>query len=197
MSDLYNRLDEIKEIIYTLGGDKDRLSTKLGSRSITEAISEDEEANRRFYIRAIFAFIEALVEQHKNLMLELSDKGIVKLPLGAYEAVSEYIYIVKDNGEISPQFKYLQLQRKIKAVYKIAGEAFGEPLNIDFGDQGWKALKSAIKIRDSLTHPKSKKDCFVENEYLDIVESGESWFKNSNKEFVRVAVSHSKKHNWK
>lgn len=197
MSDLYERLDEIKEIIFTLGGDIDKISSQLGSRLITESISEKEETNRRFYIRAVFALIEAIVEQHKKLILELAEKGIVSLPKGAYEALSEFIYIVNDNGKISPQFKYLQLQRKLRAVYKIAGNAFGEPLKIDFGGQGWQSFKSAIQIRDRLTHPKSKKDCYVENEFLETVESGENWFKSLNREFNRVAVSHSENHEWK
>jgi hypothetical protein len=197
LSELYKRLEEIQEIILILGRDNDRLSTNLGSRLITESISEEEGTNRRFYVRAIFAFIEAIVEQHKKLILELAEKRIVTLPKGAYEALSEHIYNVKDNGEIFPQFKYLQLQRKLRAVYKIAGKAFGEPLNINFGGKGWESFQSAIEIRDRLTHPKSKEDCTVENENLDIVESGANWFRGLNKEFVRIAVSHGNTHKWK
>ena len=197
MSESYNRLEEIQEIIYALGGDIERISGNLGDRSITESVSEEQETNRRSYVRAVFAIIEAIVEQHKRLILELGEKEIVTLPKGAREALSEYIYIVKDNGDISPQFRYLQLQRKLRAVYKVAEEVFGDPLDIDFGDQGWESLQKAIQIRDSLTHPKSKNDCDVQNPFLEIVETAENWFKRLNKEFVRIAESHRKKYKWK
>jgi hypothetical protein len=69
MTDLYDRLEEILGVTRVLTADVEQLHPLLGDRSVAAAVSTDEEANRRFYIRAIFALIEALVEQHKRLLV--------------------------------------------------------------------------------------------------------------------------------
>ena len=72
MSDLYTRLEEIQGMNRVLSDDAHRLSTQLGDRSI----QPDEQAGlRRAYVRALFALIEAIVEQHKRLVFAYSGES--------------------------------------------------------------------------------------------------------------------------
>ena len=179
-----------------LTGDVERLRPLLGERSIEAALSDEEEGNRRFYVRAIFALIEAVVEQHKRLLLDLADRPAITLTAGVREALSERMYAVKDNGAVVDREQYLQLQRKLRAVYWAAGEAFGETLGVTFSDQGWGSFRSAVAARDRITHPKSFQDCHVDEDLLDTVDQGHAWFRELNNEFVRVAHAHRGQHNW-
>ena len=179
-----------------LTGDVERLRPLLGKRSVAAAVSDEEEANRRFYVRAIFALIEAVVEQHKRLLLDLADRPAITLTAGVREALSERMYAVKDNGAVVDREQYLQLQRKLRAVYWAAGEAFGETLGVTFSDQGWGSFQSAVDVRDRITHPKSFQDCHVDEDALDTVDQGHAWFRELNNEFVRVAHAHRGQHNW-
>ena len=196
MADLYNRLEEIQGMTRVLTGDVDRLRPLLGERSIQAAVSDDEEANRRFIVRAIFALIEAVVEQHKRLLLDLAERDAITLAAGVREALSEKRYVVKDNGAVLAREQYLQFQQKLRAIYRAAGEAFGQHLDVTFSDQGWVSFQSAVAVRDRITHPKSFADCHVCEDALDLVDQGHKWFRELNNEFVRVAREHRGEHNW-
>ncbi len=196
MSSLYNRIEEIQEMVKILTSDVEYLRPRLGERSIQVALSDSEESNRRFYIRAIFSLIEAVVEQHKRLLLDLADQNMISLGPGVIEALSERAHVIKRNGTVGDRKQYLQLKRKLRAVYHVAGTAFGQTLSVNFGDQGWQSFGEALDIRDRLTHPKTFEDCHVDEDALETVDQGHEWFRNLNNEFVRVASAHREDHNW-
>jgi hypothetical protein len=84
------------------------LRSNLGERSIQVSLTEIEEASRRFYVRAIFSLIEAVVEQHKRLLMDLAERGSITLGPGVREALSERVYVVKENGTVGEREQYLQ-----------------------------------------------------------------------------------------
>lgn len=193
MADLYDRLDEIQGMTRVLAGDVQRLRPLVGEEV---AISEDEEAHRRFYVRAVFALVEAVIEQHKRLLLDLAERGAVSLAPGAREALAEQVPVVRENGTVIYREQYLQLERKLRAVYRAAGDAFGQVLAVDFGDNGWESFRAALDVRDRLTHPKTFRDCDVDEAALETVCRGEVWFRGLNDEFVRAAREHRGIHRW-
>ena len=73
--DLYTRVEEIQGMTRALIDDVNSIKSRLGSRIETDEKSKRSETNRRFYVRAIFALIEAVVEQHKRLLLQLFQEG--------------------------------------------------------------------------------------------------------------------------
>ncbi len=193
MADLYDRLDEIQGMTRVLTEDVERLRPLVGE---DVAISDGEEANRRFYVRAVFALVEAVVEQHKRLLLDLAERGAVRLTSAVREALSEQAPLVKDNGSVVYREQYLQLERKLRAVYRAAEETFGEPLAVSFGDNDWRSFRAALNVRDRITHPKTYQDCHVDGGALDTVNLGHDWFRTLNNEFVRVAREHREAHHW-
>jgi hypothetical protein len=197
MADLYtNRLNEIHGMVRLLTDDVDKLHVLLGERLTEATVTEEQNANRRFYVRAIFALVEAVVEQHKQLLLDLAKSGKITLGVGVYEALSELVYAVKDNGEVFEREQYLTFRSKLRLIYKTAGDVFGVPLQIRFDDQGWSAFRSAIEVRDRITHPKTLLDCHIAGDVLNVVDNGHQWFKGVNNEFVRVARAHKQQNNW-
>ncbi len=196
MSDLYNRIEEIQGMVRVLTADVDFLRPLLGERSIQAAVTEVKAANRRFYVRAVFSLIEAVVEQHKRLLLDLVVREMINLPPGVKEALAEKAYFVKENGTVGEREQYLQLERKLRAVYQAAAEAFEQPLQTTFGDHGWQSFQAALDIRDRLTHPKTFEDCDVDEGDLETVDQGHTWFRELNNEFVRAARAHRGNHHW-
>jgi hypothetical protein len=196
LADLYERLEEIQGMTRILEADVQRLSPRLGERSIQVAVSVAQEANRRFYVRAVFALVEAVVEQHKRLLLDLAERGAVTLGVGVRDSLAERTFVVKDNGSVHERGQYLQLENKLRAVYRAAGEAFGQGLRDTFGDQGWGSFRLALDVRDRITHPKTFENCHVDEVALDTVDAGHTWFKALNGEFVRVAREHRGMNHW-
>lgn len=196
MSDLYDRLEEIQGMVRILTSDVELLRPNLGDLSGQAAVTEAEAAYRRFYVRAVFSLIEAVIEQHKHLLLDLVARGIVTLGQGVSEALSERTYVVRDNGTVGEREQYLQLERKLHAVYRAADEAFGQPLAVTFGDQGWQSFRVGLDVRDRLTHPKTYDDCDVDEDAIDAVDRGHDWFRDLNNEFVRIARLHRASRAW-
>ena len=196
MGDLYDQIEELQGMARVLTEDVERLRPRLGSRNPQDAVCDEEEMSRRLYVRAIFARIEALVEQHKRLLLHLTKANVITLPAGAAEGLSERLYTFKDNGAVVEREQYLNLPRKLRAVYRAAGEGFGEALAGDFGGQGWEAFQSAIRVRDRLTHPKTFDDCQVDEDDLRQVDEAEVWYRALNNEFVRIARTYRTAHPW-
>jgi hypothetical protein len=114
-------------------------------------VSDQEEANRRFYVRAVFALVEAVVEQHKRLLLDLAERDSITLADCIRSVLSERVYAIKDNGAVVSREQYLQLQRKLRGVYRAAGAAFGQNLDVSFGGEGWVSFQSAIEVRDRIS----------------------------------------------
>lgn len=193
--DLYSRLEEIQDITHVLVGDVDRLCDTLSSRTNLDEPSETEYGARRGYVRAIFALVEATVEQHKQLLLDLETRHAITLDPTTQAALLEQTYSVNDNGSVSPRVQFLQLRRKLRLVYRAAGEAFAE-LAVRYDDQGWQRFGEALSIRDRITHPKSISDCHVEGDELDTVDQGHEWFRALSNEFVRVTREHRERHRW-
>lgn len=196
MSDLYGRLEELVGMTRVLGADVDRLRRRLGKRSIQAATTAAQEGARRAYVRGVFALIEAVVEQHKRLLLELASHGFVRLQPEVTQALLERGYVVDDNGRVSARDQYLQMRRKLRAVYRAAGEAFGTPLAVRYDDAGWRAFTEAVKMRDRITHPLTYDDCDISGDDLDTLDGGHKWFRKVNTEFVRLARLHRKHHQW-
>jgi hypothetical protein len=181
VADLYEKLEELQDVTRVLTRDVEQLRPLLGERNFAAAVSDQEEANRRFYVRAIFALIEARVEQHKRLLLDLVERGTITLAAGVREALSERLYAVGDSGNVVEREQYIQLQRKSHAVCRTAADAFGHGLHVSFGDQEWASFQGAIKVRDRLTHPKGFEDCHVDEDALDMVDRGHTWFGSPRK----------------
>jgi hypothetical protein len=196
MTDLYERLEELQDVTHVLTRDVEQLRPLLGARYFAAAVSDQEEANRRFYVRAIFALIEAVVEQHKRLLLDLAGRGTITLAAGVREALSERLYAVGDRGNVVEREQYIQLQRQIRAVCRPAADAFGHGLHVSFGAQGWASVQGAVKVRDRRTHPKGFEDGHVDEDALDMVDRGHTWFRDFHNEFVRVARAHREQHRW-
>lgn len=196
MSDLYDQIEELQGMTRVLTADVERLRRRLGSRDIQGKTTEDEEMARRLYVRSVFALIEALVEQHTRLLLRLAERRVITLRTGVFEALSERVYAVKDNGTVVVREQYLPLLRKLRAVYRAAGDGFKEALEVRFDGPGWQAFQEAITIRDRLTHPKVFQDCHISGAELDTVDAAEAWYRGLNNEYIRAARAHRASHNW-
>jgi hypothetical protein len=188
--DLYARLEELQGMTRLLIDDVVLLKPLMGEREPDP--SHEQNAYRRFYIRAVFALVEAFAEQHRRLLIELADSGVITIPEKKLVALREIQEVLNDDGTVEEQQKYLHIYEKIKTVYKAAGDGFGQELNITFGNQGWTTFKAAIELRNQVTHPKRVGDCWIFETHLQTVNAADDWFRTLQNEFVRVARAHRK-----
>jgi hypothetical protein len=192
--DLYDRLVELQGMTHLLIDDVTLLKPKVGE--LNPDVTKEEEANRRFYIRAVFALVEAFVEQHRRLLLELCESNRIELKEKTRKRLQEIKEVFREDGTVEEQGQYLQIFDKIKEVYKAAGIGFEQPLKVTFGDQGWTTFRSAMEVRNRVTHPKNVHDCWIFEDALKTVNDANEWFKKLQNEFVRVAREHRTAKGW-
>jgi uncharacterized protein YjhX (UPF0386 family) len=174
--------------------DVELLKPKVGE--LNPNVTNEEKANRRFYIRAVFALVEAFVEQHRRLLLELCESNRIELKEKTRKKLQEVKEVFREDGTIEEQAQYLQVFDKIKEVYKAAEAGFGQPLRVSFGDSGWATFRVAMGIRNRVTHPKNVDDCWILEDALKTVNDASEWFKELQNEFVRVAREHRTANGW-
>jgi hypothetical protein len=184
--DLYARLEELQGMTRLLIDDVDRLQGELGAGNPDP--SEPQQTNRRCYIRAVFALVEAFVEQHRRLLVELAAHQMITLLPQKLQRLREIRAVTLPDGTVGEQEQYLQLFDKIKMVYKAASVGFGQSLKVTFGDKGWVTFKDAMEIRHRVTHPKRVEDCWIFETNIQTAMAAHGWFKKLQNEFVRVAA---------
>ena len=192
--DVFLRLEELQHVTRLLIDDVVMLRPKLGEMKPDPTL--EEAANRRFYIRAVFALAEAFVEQHRLLLLELCAARRIELSKNTRKKLSEIREVLGDDGELVVKKQYLQIFEKIKEVYKAAACGFEQKLTVTFGDVRWTNFKAAMEVRDRITHPKKVEDCWIFDDALRSVTDAYDWFRLLQNEFVRMARKHRTEHGW-
>lgn len=196
MTDLARRIEEITGVQAILLGDFELLKSRLGPLGAADEPTDEDHAHRRSFVRALFALVEATVDQHRILLLDLHDAGKVALEPKYWAVLREVSYSIGKNGEISEQVRYMSLNRKIRAVYRVAGQVFGGDFEDRFGDNGWAEFQEAIAIRHRVTHPKSVGDIRIGGPQIELLMRGETWFRRLHDEFIRVATAHRRSAAW-
>ena len=186
--DLYNDLEELQGMTRLLIDDVNLLRPKIGERKPEP--SDEEKAYRRFYVRAVFALVEAFVEQHRRLVTHLCEAGKIVLTQNKLNRLREIKQILDESGAVVEAPNYLRIFDKIKCVYNAAATGFHSPLTVTFGDDHWEEFQEAMEIRNQITHPKNVEDCWILDLSLQKVIAAHEWFKTLQNDFVRIAREH-------
>ena len=187
--DLYNDLEELQGMTRLLIDDVKMLRPKIGEGNPDP--SDDAKAYRRFYVRAVFALVEAFVEQHRRLVIHLCEAGKIALSENKLSQLRQTKRILDPGGAVvRDEPNYMRIFDKIKEVYKAAAAGFGSTLTVTFGDNDWREFKEAMEIRNQITHPKNIQDCWIFELSLQKVIAAHDWFRALQNDFVRIAREH-------
>jgi hypothetical protein len=187
--DLYNDLEELRDMTHLLIDDANLLRPKIGEGKPDP--SDEEKAYRRFYVRAVFALVEAFVEQHRRLVIHLCEAGKIVLTQNKLNRLREIKQILDASGAVVGEApNYLRIFDKIKRVYKAAATGFHSPLTVAFDNDHWREFQEAMEIRNQITHPKTVQDCWIFEPSLQKVIAAHEWFRALQNDFVRIAREH-------
>ena len=90
-------------------------------------------------------------------------------------ALSHISYDVKQNGELVIRDPHIRFENKVMFILELVNRITKSqitPRKID----GWEEFKAAIKIRNRITHPKTKKDLAVSKKDYDTIVKAGQWF---------------------
>lgn len=153
---------EIKELFEELSAEVDLVAKASPNESGTEKRYADpitlSAVERRLLIRSVFSFIEAIMYRVK-IGAFLWDTG--RLSPGEIALIKEEDYELDDSGTVKTRRARLTLFSNFRFAFAIAAKAADVDFHVDYGGDGWRALRHALPVRDRLMHPKRTADLRV------------------------------------
>jgi hypothetical protein len=155
------------ELIETLGNDIDRCHRELigsiddGNVDPNGDVHADYEYHARQLIRAIFAFVEAVTFTVKVHAAEYCLHNNCDIADAERFFAVDVEYVLTDKGEVVDRPAHLRLADNIRFAFALQEKALGCAQKFDPSTEWWSCLKSSIRVRDRLTHPKLPGDVDV------------------------------------
>lgn len=160
--------------------DLDELGETFLGMLLGDVIAADEriktlgdQASRRDFIRTSFAAIEGLVWTYRENVFSAAET-LDELTPDLEFVFSEKSYVVTESGKLVSQPKYVSLTAMVRLTTNLA-KTLSSDVVAEFGGEGWESLKKAVKIRNRLTHPKSRTDLIVDARDIDVCWTALLW----------------------
>ncbi len=155
-------------------------------------LSEVDQRQRRGYIRAVFAYVEAQTCCLKRRIIkELLAKSYKDREFNLHKLalLCEDLPTVDQTGKIKISGRYLPFKGNIAFTIRTFAEIRGCS-DIDvLSDDGWDQLIKASKVRDRIMHPKGKKDISITDDEVESTTKGFFWYIKTVCEFLSVEVN--------
>lgn len=129
-----------------------------GDDGITRA---DTDFDARQLIRTTFAYIEGAMFVLKIEASFNADEKGVELSHQQQQLIFERSFSLNDKGDVCEHDAKISLTRNIRFAFSVFAEANKIENILDVGSNWWSKLKSSIKVRDRLTHPRFPVDLDV------------------------------------
>ena len=148
--------------------------------------TEREEQNfwKRAFTRSVFAQIEgfteyfrsqALIAECNKIYSTLSSGNQISINPGRLSVLAGESFFITDEGDMKRQFMRTPFLPNLLFCFNSFAEARGSAVRIQKGDQ-WNRIKSAVRVRDGLMHPKKPESLEINQSELEDVAFTWKWF---------------------
>ena len=134
-------------------------------------------SDRRNLLRTIVSAIEGVSWVYRMHVLSIAKVVIEVSPLLEL-AFAESSFAVSEQGKIEEQPRYISTMAMIRLTTRVA-KSINVDIDVDFSGSGWRNLRSAIGMRNRVTHPKSIEDLTVTDDDTRKAKQGFFWFLNT------------------
>ena len=157
-----------------------------------EMLNESDEGfNRRTFVRAMFAFIEADVWGRKRIALLLHERSAAKpiLTIAEVAIASEEIANLKEDGSASTTSPRLKFLPNLKFSFRAFAAAFEvQNYSLEIAEAGWSDLRNAVRIRDRLMHPKGGNSFTVSDDEIAVCTRALGWYDAASSRLFELAA---------
>ena len=133
-------------------------------------------AERRQFVRSMFAFIEGAVWLFKQETLQQHDSGTVTFTRAELALLAELAPVLESDGTVQEIAANLRFTSNLPFTFRCHARAYGYANVLDMGDHRWDLLRRSAQVRNRLMHPKSLASMQVSDEELVAAENSLRWF---------------------
>lgn len=155
-----------------LGGD-----IKMCDAALRE---DDSQFWRRTYVRALFAYIEGLNYLKKVHAFQAHLAGRVKYTKAELSVILEESYELNNQGEAVERTSFKSLDKNLRFAFQVYARIYDICFKVDCSGLGWQSFKTAIKIRNRVTHPKRLSDLSITDDELQTLDETLEWYVQNN-----------------
>ncbi len=138
--------------------------------------AEDTQYNRRAFVRTLFALIEGTVFFLKQTTFSTASSGARRLRADEGLLLLDSTVELSSGGRPQLKTKFIRVEDNLRFAVRMLNKVYDLDLDLKVGSKQWENFKSAIEVRNRITHPKSIEDFAIDNEDLQIMRDLRSWF---------------------
>jgi|GEM_PF-1162300 len=131
---------------------------------------------RRAFVRACWAYIEAVVYGVKDTTLWAANLGAADLPAKDFKFLSGVTFVVSTDGKVEAKLIRCDTEKNIRHTLRIAADCFDRVTGPDFSHKGWRMLKVSLQLRHRLVHPKCVAQLRVSDQEIEDLRESFVWF---------------------
>lgn len=169
------------------------------ARSMKELKSNNDQFNRRSFIRCYFSYVEAnaFILRQMLVFIILNDDDEHKVSSLTFDDIYVLSLLLEEtpqpahNGALNFQQQKIPLLNHLAFTIKQCKEEFSMTENF-LADNGWNEFQKSVKVRHRLTHPKSLDDISVSEDDLTAIVKAVNWFQNITFSIFKAAEKFSK-----
>ena len=176
---------ERQQLLQTLWDDID--ATKVGSGG-------SSPAERRQFIRSMFAVIEAAVWLLKQDALEQHGGGRVTFSTSELALLAETAPALQEDGTARDAPAQIRFAPHALFAFKTHARAYSYDNVLDVSDHHWELMRRSARVRNRLMHPKHLASVHVSDDELSDASRALRWFaKISSLASLEAASWHTQK----
>lgn len=143
------------------------------------------QSTMRDVVRTAFAAIEGTVWIFRQHVVDAA-RSTYGLQPAEEAALAEKTFGVSDKGRISEQTRYIPMTHVIRLTARI-GNRLAPSASIDFSGADWDNLRSALSIRNRITHPKSADDLRLTESDVEYCMAALTWLADETTTMMEAA----------
>jgi len=157
--------------------DEELFSEVMGDvqKAIEQARKEDNQYNRRSYVRNVFSAIESFTYMFKSYSINNIASGIYDI--GEISLLKEENYRLDSKGKVNSYPRQFSVPENFRFAIEMMMRGDDKDFKIDVSSNGWRHLKNATKTRNRITHPKNIKDYALSSHDMSEVLLAFEWVK--------------------
>jgi hypothetical protein len=144
-------------------------------------LSQEEYAELGFWYRGLarelLTYVEGLLFVMRRLVVYAEERGEIRLTPGEGALMRELDYTFNlSRKRIEEKPRYNRFLENFILAFQHFPQVLGSSFEVDYGAHGWEKMQRLVKMRNSLTHPKSVNDTLLIPEMPNVIRDAAIWF---------------------
>ena len=149
--------------------------------------ADDSQFGKRTFIRTAFATIEGIVACIKHEILQ-NASTLHHLSPSELAILREEVYSIDNKGKVFIQPRFIPIDVNVRFTLDALITTNQVAIQVNYSAEGWRAFKSAVRVRNRITHPNVRADFEVSGREVDEALAALKWIEQEACQVLEKSV---------